>query len=178
MSQNGFKSKIKLIPPVVSHSIILLVLTLSNYAVAAFSRHLFWVVWSAQIAVSGLFEGLGLTCPGKNWWFSGGQPDNVGQTIIVLILLLYIILLATKEPAQPCNLISGLQSWCASILNSNPCPPPTPLWALVMLLHLYCSDFLSYLVGNSTSSYKYYVSGNRFRTCAGHPWQVMLAWIL
>ena len=31
----------------------------------------------------------------------------------------------TKEQAQPCNLVSELQSWSVTILRSNPCPPPT-----------------------------------------------------
>ena len=36
---------------------------------------------------------------------------------------------ATKKPAQPCNLVSGLQSWSASILKSFRCPlcHPPPL---------------------------------------------------
>ena len=36
--------------------------------------------------------------------------------------------LATKEPAQFCNLVSGLLSWSASILKSISCSlPSTPL---------------------------------------------------
>ena len=60
------------------------------------------------------------TCLGKNHWFTG---DNVGQTFFLLILL-HI----TKEPAQPYNLMTGLQSWSASILKSISCPHhPPPL---------------------------------------------------
>ena len=44
---------------------------------AGFKRRLFWVVWSAQMAVSGLVKGLA----GKNQWFTSGWSDNVGQTI-------------------------------------------------------------------------------------------------
>ena len=46
----------------------------------------------------------------KNQWFTGGWPDNIGQTFFLLILL------HIKKPAQSCNLVSGLQSWSASIL--------------------------------------------------------------
>ena len=50
-----------------------------------------------------------------------GQPDNVGQTFFCG----FCYISATKEPSQSCNLVSGLQLWSASILRSNPCPPPT-----------------------------------------------------
>ena len=71
-----------------------------------------WVVWSAQMAVSGLV---------KDLWqesvFTGGQPYNIGSRV----LCRFCYISATKEPAQPCNLVSGLQSWSASILR--------PIWA-------------------------------------------------
>ena len=57
-----------------------------------------------------------MTWLGKNQWFTGGQPDNVGQTFFCG----FCYISTTKEPAEPCNLVSGLQSWSVSILRSNP----------------------------------------------------------
>ena len=50
---------------------------------------------------------------GKNQWLIGGWPDSVGQ-----------MLSATKIPEQPCNLMSGLQSFHFEIYLL-PIPPPT-----------------------------------------------------
>ena len=42
------------------------------------------------------------------------------------VLCRFCYISATKEPAQPCNLVSGLQSWSASILRPIFCPPRHP----------------------------------------------------
>ena len=42
------------------------------------------------------------------------------------VLCRFCYISATKEPAQPFNLVSGLQSWSASILRPIFCPPRHP----------------------------------------------------
>ena len=120
--------KIKLTPPVDSYTIVLLVLTLSTTQTTRgwFNRRLFWVVWSAQMAVSALVKDLAWQ---ENQWFTGGQPYNVGQTFSLLIC--YIS--TTREPAQPCILVSGLKSCSEVYLLPSPplltlptAPPPSP----------------------------------------------------
>ena len=64
--------------------------------------------------------------PTNNQWFTGGWPDNDGQTFFCR----FCCISATKKPVQPCNLMSGLQPLSASILNSillSTPPPPTLL---------------------------------------------------
>ena len=108
-------------------------------------------------------------------------------------LCVFCYISATKEPAQHCNLVSGLQSWSSSILRSISChphhpPASTPSSALVILLRSSnCSDFLSHLVGTvqASTSTGSGLKGNRlmhllckFHTRAYYPWRVMLASIL
>ena len=60
MDPNRTSDKIKLTPPVDSYTITLLVLTsvLLKLLEAGFNRRIFWVVWSARMAVSGLVKDL------------------------------------------------------------------------------------------------------------------------
>ena len=69
----------------------------------------------------------------------------------------------------------------AYLFPSPPPPPSTPLRALVMLLHSSnCSDFLSCLVGNSSSTgsglkgngLKHFLCKFHMHVC--YPWQVIL----
>ena len=56
---------------------------------------------------------------------SGLVKDLAWQDLIILasrVLCRFCYISATKEPAQPCNLVSGLQSWSASILR--------PIWVV------------------------------------------------
>ena len=154
---NRTSGKIKLTPPVDSYTIVLQVLTLSTTQTKRG-----WFLLTSFLG--------GVEC--SNGGFRPCEEPGLARvsgllvdSLIMLarrVLCWFCYISATKEPAQPCNLVSGLQSWSASILRSNFCPPrhppaSTPLWALVILLHSSnCSDFLSYLAGNCTSSYKYW----------------------
>ena len=67
---NCTSGTIKLTPPVDSYTIVLLALTLSTQTTRGwfFNRCLFWVVWSAQMAVSGLVENLAWQQSVVYWW--------------------------------------------------------------------------------------------------------------
>ena len=95
--------KVKLTPPVnYIYTTMLLVLTLSitQTTQSSFKEISFWLVWQAQVEISGLVK----TWLHKNQWCTGEWTDIVGQTFSVL--LYYIS--ATKKAAQLCHL-SGLQ---------------------------------------------------------------------
>ena len=80
----------------------------SNYSRQVLSC-LFWVVWSS----TGGFrpsEGSGL---GRI--STGGWPDYVGQIFFVDFAAYQPL---RSQHIQPCNLVSGLQSWSASSLKS------------------------------------------------------------
>ena len=119
---NCTSGKIKLTPPVDSCTIILVVLTFSTTQTTR--------GWFQQMSFLGLNGGF-RPCEGP------GLARISGLLVNSLIMLArrffcgFYCISATKEPAQPCNLISGLQSWSASILRSNPCPShhsyPLPL---------------------------------------------------
>ena len=95
---------------------------------------------------------------------------------------------ATEKSAQPHNLLSGFQSWSASILKSisfpphHP-PPSFPLWALVILLRSSnFSDFqwetlqASACTGSGLNRLMHLLCKLHTRAC--YPWRVILAWIL
>ena len=67
---NCTSGKIKLTPPVDSYTIVLQVLTLSTTQTTRgwFYTRLFWVVWSAQMAVSGLVKDLAWQESVVYWW--------------------------------------------------------------------------------------------------------------
>ena len=95
------------------NTIVLLVLTFSillKLLEAGFNR--------CTCLLNGSFrpcEGLGLA---RSVVYCGWS-DNVCQTIFCGVCSIS----ATKKPAQPCNLVSGFQSWSASsFLKSISCP--------------------------------------------------------
>ena len=118
---NHTSGKIKLTPPVDNYTIIVLVQTL-NYS---------------KLILRDIFLGDEASTNGSFWPCERpGLARISGLLVDGLIMLakhflcLFCCLSATKMPAQPCNLVSGLQSWSASILKSIFCPPhhpPTPL---------------------------------------------------
>ena len=117
---NRTSGKIKLTPPVDSYTVVLVVLTLSTTQTTRgwFQQMSFLGdVWSSNSRFR--------PCEGPGLVRSSGL---LVDSLIMLARLFcgFCYISATKEPAQRCNLVSGLQSWSAFILRSNPFPPHHP----------------------------------------------------
>ena len=185
---NRTSGKIKLTPPVDSYTIVLQVLTLSTTQTTR--------GWFQQTSFLG-----GVEC--SNGGFRPCEGPGLARisgllvdSLIMLarrVLCWFCYISATKEPAQPCNLVSGLQSWSASILRSISCPPhhpqPPPLYEHSWYYFARPTAQIFYLIWRETlqaaTSTGSGLKGNRlmhllckFHTRVCYPWRVMLASIL
>ena len=99
-------------------AIVLVVLTPSTTQTTRgwFQQMSFLGECRAQMAVLGLVKDLAWQESVVYWW------DSLMMLARHFSCGFCYISSTTKEPAQPCNLVPGLQSWSASILRSIPCP--------------------------------------------------------
>ena len=124
---NRTSGKIKLTPPVDSYTIVLQVLTLSTTQTTQG-----WFLHTSFLGGVECSNGGFRPCEGPGLARVSGLLVDSLIMLARRVLCRFCYISATKEPAQPCNLVSGLQSWSASILRFISCPlrhPPasTPL---------------------------------------------------
>ena len=120
---NRTSGKIKLTPPVDSYTIILVVLTLSTTQTTQgwFSQMSF--LGDVESSNAWWFLALWRAWLGKNQWFTGKWPDNVGQTFSVDFAT-YQPLRSQHSPVILClDSNHGLPPFSESIFFPTPPPP-------------------------------------------------------